>query len=96
MRILLKILVSPVILLLILLIWLCSSALYCSAYILGFICTVLSLAGLASLILYSVPYGLLLLLLAFLVSPFGFPMAAVLILAKLQDLRYMVQDWVFG
>lgn len=96
MRLLLKILATPIILTLAAAIWICSALLYYSAYIFGLVGTLLGIAGLATLILHSVQYGLLLLLAALLLSPLGFPMAAALVLAKLQDLRYALQERVFG
>ena len=36
------------------------------------------------------------LVIAFLVSPVGLPMAAAWLLGKLQDLRYAIQDRVYG
>ena len=97
MRLLLKILAAPVILVLAAAIWVCSALLYCSAYIFGLAGTLLGIAGLAAaFLLHSVQYGLLLLLAALLFSPLGLPMAAALVLARLQDLRYALQDRVFG
>ena len=96
MRLLLKILAASVILVLAAAIWVCSALLYCSAYIFGLAGTLLGIAGLAAFLLHSVQYGLLLLLAALLFSPLGLPMAAALVLARLQDLRYALQDRVFG
>lgn len=96
MRFLLKILAAPVILALAAAIWVCSALLYCFAYIFGLAGTLLGIAGLAALLLHSVQYGLLLLLGALLASPLGLPMAAALVLAKLQDLRYALQNRIFG
>jgi hypothetical protein len=33
---------------------------------------------------------------AFFVSPFGIPMAAAWLIGKIQDLRYAIQDRVYG
>lgn len=96
MRILLKILVAPIILTLILFIWICSALLYCSAFVFGLISTIIGLLGLAVLITYSVQNGIILLVIAFLVSPVGLPMAAAWMLGKLQDFRYWIQDWIYG
>lgn len=96
MKILLKILVAPIILTLILFIWICSALLYCSAFVFGLISTIIGLLGLAVLITYSVQNGIILLVIAFLVSPVGLPMAAAWLLGKLQDFRYWIQDWIYG
>lgn len=96
MKILLKIIVAPIILTLILFIWICSALLYCSAFVFGLISTIIGLLGLAVLITYSVQNGIILLVIAFLVSPVGLPVAAAWLLGKLQDFRYWIQDWIYG
>ena len=40
--------------------------------------------------------GVILLVIAFLVSPLGLPMAAAWLVGKVQDLRYAIQDAVYG
>lgn len=96
MRLLLKVLFAPVILALSLFIWLCAALLYCSAFVFGLISTIIGLLGLAVLITYSVQNGIILLVIAFLVSPVGLPMAAAWLLGKMQDFRYWVQDGIYG
>ena len=39
---------------------------------------------------------MILLVIAFLVSPVGLPMAAAWLVSKVQDLRYVIQDAVYG
>ena len=56
----------------------------------------MGLLGVAVLVTYSVQNGIILLVIAFLVSPMGLPMAAAWLLGKLQDLRYAIQDRVYG
>ena len=56
----------------------------------------MGLLGLAVLVTYSVQNGVILLVIAFLVSPMGLPMGAAWLLGKLQDLRYAIQDRVYG
>ena len=41
-------------------------------------------------------FGVILLVIAFLVSPLGLPMAAAWLVGKVQDLRYAIQDAVYG
>lgn len=96
MRFLLKVLFLPVVAVMAIFIWICSAALYCSAFVFGLIGTVIGLLGLAVLVTYSVQNGMLLLVIAFLVSPVGLPMAAAWVLGKLQDLRYWIQDGIYG
>ena len=46
-------------------------------------------------ITYSDRNGITLLVIAFLVSPVGIPMAAAWLLGKVQAVRYAIQDWVY-
>ena len=50
----------------------------------------------AVLVTYSPQNGVILLVIAFLVSPVGLPMAAAWLVSKVQDLRYAIQDAVYG
>lgn len=95
-RLLLKILFAPVIAVLAVFVWICMGLLYCSAFIFGLAATVIALLGVAVLITYSPQNGIILLVIAFLVSPMGLPMAAAWLLGKVQDLRYFIQDWIYG
>ena len=92
MKLLLKILAAPVIAALTLFVWLCSAILYCSAYVLGLAGSLLSLLAILVIVLDSVKNGLLLLLVAYLVSPLGLPMAAAWLLARVQDVKYAIID----
>lgn len=96
MRFLLKLFAEPIILVLMLFVWICSALLYCSAFIFGLASTVIGLLGLAVLVTYSVKNGVILLVIALLVSPVGLPMAAAWFLGKIQDLRYAIQDRIYG
>ena len=89
----LKILAVPVVLALTLFTWLCF---YVSSFIFGLASTVVALLGIAVLVTYSPQNGVILLVIAFLVSPLGLPMAAVWLVGKVQDLRYAIQDAVYG
>ena len=57
---------------------------------------VVALLGIAVLVTYSPQNGVILLVIAFLVSPVGLPMAAAWLVSKVQDLRYAIQDAVYG
>ncbi len=96
MRFLLKLLCAPVIMILAVFTWICAAVLYCSSHLLGLVSTILGMFGVAALILSSVKYGIILLVLAFLVGPMGLPMAAAWLLGKVQEFRYIVQDKVYG
>lgn len=95
MRLILKILVAPIIVVLTLFVWICSGLLYCSAFILGLAGTVLGILGVVVLMTGAVTNGIIVLVMAFLVSPFGIPMAAAWLLGKIQDLRYAIQVRVY-
>ena len=90
MRLLLKVLAAPVIAALTLFVWLCSAILYCSAYVLGLAGSLLGLLAILVIVLDSVKNGLLLLLIAYLVSSLGLPMAAAWLLARVQDVKYAI------
>lgn len=96
MRFLLKLLAAPAVLSLSVFVWLCMRVLYLSSFVLGLISTIVGLLGLAVLVAYSVQNGVILLIIAFLVSPAGLPIAAVWLLGKVQDLQYAIQDAVYG
>ena len=88
----LKILAAPVVLALTLFTWLRFGLLYVSSFIFGLASTVVALLGSAVLVAYSPQNGVILLVIAFLVSPLGLPMAAAWLVGKVQDLRYAIQD----
>lgn len=96
MKFLLKILFAPVIVILTLIIWLFALILRLSAWVFGIIGTILGLLGLAILLLDSVTNGIIVLVIAFLVSPIGLPMAAAWTIGQMQRFRYFVQDAVYG
>jgi len=96
MKFLMKILMAPLILILILLVWACSGILYCSAYVFGIASSILGVLALMAFFSGSAHNSIFLLLMAFLVSPVGIPMAAARILGWIQDLRYAIQDRVYG
>ncbi len=96
LKLLLKIAMAPVILALTLFVWLCAGIVYVSGLVLGIISMVIAVLGVAVLIMYSPQNGIILLVMAFLISPYGLPMAAFWLLGKVQSLKYTVQDLVYG
>ena len=92
----LKILAAPVGLALMLFPWVCFGLLYVARFIFGRAPTVVALLGVAVLVTYSPQNGVILLVIAFLVSPVGLPMAAAWLVGKVQDLRFAIQDAVYG
>lgn len=75
---------------------LCVGIVYVSGLVLGLISMVVALLGVAVLITYSLQNGIILLVIAFLISPYGLPMAAIWLLGKVQDLKFIIQDLVYG
>ena len=96
LKLLLKILVAPVILLLTVAIWICVGIVYISGLVLGLISMVIALLGVAVLLTCSLQNGIILLVMAFLFSPFGLPMAAIWLLGKVQDLKVAIPGLVYG
>ena len=96
LKLLLRIVAAPLVLALTLFTWVCFGLLYVSSFIFGLASTVVALLGVAVLVTYSPQNGVILLVIAFLVSPLGLPMAAAWLVGKVQDLRYMIQDAVYG
>ena len=95
-KLLLKIVVAPVVLFLTLAIWICVGLVYVSGLVLGLISMVIALLGVAVLVTYSPQNGLILLVIAFLISPFGLPKLAFWLLGKVQDLKFAIQDLVYS
>ena len=95
-KLILKIVAAPVVVLLTLAIWICVGLVYVSGLVLGLISMVIALLGVAVLITCSLQNGIILLVMAFLISPYGLPMAAIWLLGKVQDLKFAIQDLVYG
>lgn len=96
LKLLLKVVVAPVILVLTLFVWICVGIVYVSGLVLGLISMVVALLGVAVLITYSPQNGVILLVMAFLISPMGLPLAAIWLLGKVQELKFAIQDRVYG
>ena len=97
LKCLLMIVTAPVILVLTLFVWLCMGLIYnISGLVLGLLSMVIALLGVAVLITYSPQNGVILLVMAFLISPMGLPLAAIWLLGKVQSLKFAIQDRVYG
>ena len=86
MKAILKVLTFPIVLILDLFTWVCVGLISCSAILFKLASAILAILAVAVLITYSVQNGLILLTLAFLVSPLGLPMIAVWLLGGLQKI----------
>lgn len=92
LKLILKIMIAPVILLLTLAIWICVGLVYVSGLVLSLASMVFVLLGVAVLVTYSPKNGLILLVIAFLISPFGLPKLAFWLLGKVQNFQYLLQN----
>ena len=86
MKAILKVLTFPIVLILDLFTWICVGLSSCSAVLFKLASAILAILAVAVLTTYSVQNGLILLTLAFLVSPLGLPMIAVWLLGGLQKI----------
>ena len=86
MKAILKVLTFPIVLILDLFTWICIGLISCSAILFKLASAILAILAVAVLITYSVQNGLILLTLAFLISPLGLPMIAVWLLGGLQKI----------
>ena len=77
-------------------IWTCVRLVYVSGLVLGLLSMVIALLGVAVLVTYSSQNGLILLVIAFLISPFGLPKLAFWLLGQVQSLKYAIQDLIYG
>ena len=83
MKNLIRLLTAPIALI----VWLCAGLLYVSSFLFGLAGAALSVLALVVILAGSLKNGIIVLLVAFLVSPLGLPMLAAQILAGLQRLR---------
>ena len=96
MKFVLKILFAPVIAALVVLVSALALILNLSAWVFGIASTILGILGLAVLLLDNVVNGVIILVIAFLVSPIGLPMLAAWMLGQIQRFRYFIKDAVYG
>lgn len=92
MKAILKVLTFPIVLILDLFTWICVGLISCSAILFKLASAILAILAVAVLITYSVQNGLILLTLAFLVSPLGLPMIAVWLLGGLQKISGSIKS----
>ena len=94
MKLILKILTAPVSLLISLFVWICAGLISCSAIVFKLASGLIALMALAVLFTYSVQNGIILLVIAFLVSPLGLPMLAVKMLGGLQSVNGSLKGFI--
>ena len=96
MKLILKILAAPVIIILTPLTWLGFRLLKISAWVFGLAGAVMAVLAAAFMLLVSVKEGLILLAVAFLVSPYGLPVLTVYILGGLQSVSLSLREFIRG
>ena len=96
MKLILKILLAPAVAVLSLTVWISSLMLRMSAWVFGLLGTVLGILGVVVLVLDSMCNGVIVLAIAFAVSPLGLPMLAAWMIGQVQKLRWFVIDRVYG
>ena len=95
MRLILKILLAPVMRVLAFLIWLCTLTQHISAVLLNVLSVLLVLVSIFSFIDHDVKNGVIELVAAFLLSPYGQPMLGAWFVAQLHLLRDWMKEKVY-
>lgn len=93
MKILLKVPVILISSMVSLFIWLCAGLISCSAIVFKIASSLLSIVAVTVMITGDVTNGVILLLLAFLVSPMGVPMLVVKLLGGLSSANTALRRW---
>jgi len=89
MKILIRLLTAPIAVI----VWLCAGLLYVSSFLFGLAGAALTVLAVVVILAGSQKNGIIVLIIAFLVSPLGLPMLAVKILVGLQGLRNTLVNW---
>ena len=85
----------PILLALKLLTWLCMAVLCMSEWIFSLVATVLLILGGVGIFLLSVPHGIVMIVIAALISPFGLPMLAVKLVCMLDSVTEEIKRIVY-
>ena len=96
MKLLLKILTAPIIVVLTVAVWMLSFALNLASGVLGLVSLLLGILGGIIFFADKTTNGIIVLITAFLISPYGLPMLAVLFIGEIQQLRYTIHHKVYG
>lgn len=87
MKLLLKIFISPVLLLMKLITLMGSAVIYISGMALGIVSGIIAVIGMVYIVTGSVLNGIIGLVIAYLLSPYGIPMLAIILLGAIQRMR---------
>lgn len=85
----------PILLALKLLTWLCMAVLCMSEWIFSLLATVLLIVGVVGIFLLSVPHGIVMIVIAALISPLGLPMLAVKLVCMLDSITIFLKKRVY-
>lgn len=96
MRIIFKIIAATFVLILTLIVAFMQFLFHLSGWVFGLASGILGIIGVVTLFTGTVFNGVALLVIAFLVSPYGLPMLAVHLTAGLQRLNYALRDFIMG
>lgn len=92
MKLIFKLLTAPVVLVIDLFTLVCTGLISCSTILFRLASGIAAILGVLVLVTYSPKNGLILLTIAFLVSPMGIPMLAVWALSRLQSLSLILKS----
>lgn len=92
MRWIFKLLTAPIVLVIDLFTLVCAGILSCSTMLFQVVSSIIALLGILVLATYSPKNGMILLTIAFLISPMGLPMFAVWILSALQSISHFFKS----
>ena len=92
MKLIIKILLSPIVLTIDLFTWIFVGLISYSSILFRLASGIVALLGVAVLVTYSIKNGLILLTIAFLASPLGLPMIAVGVLSGLQSISATIKN----
>ena len=96
MKLILKIIFAPLIVLFTVACWIAMLAVRISGTVFGLAAMLLGVLGLAVLLLISVKNGIVVLIVAFLICPYGLPLLAALLVGQLQRFRCWMLDTIYG
>ena len=96
MKIILKILFAPIIIVLAVVTWFLTFLVQASGTILGIVSALLVVLGIAVMILDNTKNGIIVIVIAFLVSPYGIPLLAAKLVGQLHKFRLWLKDTIYG
>ena len=96
MKIILKILFAPIIIVLAVVTWFLTFLVQASGTILGIVSALLVVLGIVVMILDNTKNGIIVIVIAFLVSPYGIPLLAAKLVGQLHRFRLWLKDAIYG